>query len=82
MSFAQARARVMGINIIRLATITVKDLNRLLYKIDVSCPIALPIVKEVKIKPRLPISIPVDALISKRIGLKVRKNRGKINIER
>ena len=80
--FTRARARVMGINIIRLATITVRDLNFLLYKIEVSCPMALPIVKKVKIKLRFPISIPVDALISSRIGLKVRKKSGKIKIAR
>ncbi len=42
----------------------------------------LPIVKKVKTRLKSPVFIPVDALISKRIGLKVRKNRGKINIER
>ena len=42
----------------------------------------LPIVKKVKTRLKSPVSIPVDALISKRIGLKVRKNSGKINMER
>ena len=41
-----------------------------------------PIVKKVKTRLKSPAFMPVDALISKRIGLKVRKNSAKINIER
>jgi hypothetical protein len=42
----------------------------------------LPIVKKVKTRLKSPTFIPVDALISRRMGLKARKNNGKINIER
>ena len=42
----------------------------------------LPIVKKVKTRLKSPVFIPVDALMSKRIGLKVRKNSGNIKMER
>jgi hypothetical protein len=42
----------------------------------------LPTVRKVKTRLKSPVFMPVDALISKRIGLKVRKNNGKINIAR
>ena len=76
------RIKVTGIRTIKLATSTARELNLLLYSIEVSWPMTLPIVKKVKTRLKSPALMPVDALISKRIGLKVRKNSGKINIEK
>lgn len=71
-----------GIRTIKPPTNTARGLNLLLYSIEVNWPITLPIVKKVKTRLKSPVFMPVDTLISKRIGLKVRKNKGKINIER
>ncbi len=76
------KAKVTGINTIKLATNKVRELNFLLYNIEVNWPMTLPIVKKVKTRLKSPTFIPVDALISRRMGLKARKNNGKINIER
>ena len=76
------RIKVTGIRIIKPATITVRELNLLLYSIEVSWPMTLPIVKKVKTRLKSPVFMPVATLISKSMGLKVRKNSGKINIER
>ncbi len=76
------KVKVTGINTIKQATNKVRELNFLLYNIEVNWPMTLPIVKKVKTRLKSPAFIPVDALISRRMGLKARKNNGKINIER
>ena len=57
-------------------------LNFLLYSTEVNWPMTLPTVQKVKIRFKLPTSIPVVMLMSNSIGPKEIKNMAKINIER